>query len=84
MATIKTKFSEGETIEHFTGIRGMVTAIFHRSGKNSYEMSYLDDSKPTCTNVQECEISACDNNHGNLGFKRDTKERPTRNGKKGG
>lgn len=68
MATIKTKFSIGDLVKHFTGVPGMVTAIFHRSGKNTYEMSYLDENKPAYAQVEECEIyiSSCDS----LGFKR--------------
>lgn len=57
MKMIETTYSIGDKVEHFTGIIGMITAIFHRSGRNSYEMSYSDDGKPCCVSVEECEIS---------------------------
>lgn len=68
MATIKVKFSIGDLVEHFTGTTGMITAIFHRSGKNSYEFSYFDGDKLSCVNMEECEI--CANSYNSLGFKR--------------
>ena len=57
MVTIETKYSIGDKVEHFTGVLGMITAIFHRSGKNSYEMSYFDDGSLSYVAVEECEIS---------------------------
>lgn len=68
MAMIETKFSIGDLVKHFTGIPGMVTAIFHRSGKNSYEFSFLHEDKPTCVNAEEYELysTPCDS----LGFKK--------------
>jgi hypothetical protein len=70
MSTIETKFSIGELVKHFTGVPGMITAIFHRSGKNSYEMSYLEGDKPTCVSVEEYEI--CTDSDYTMGFKRKT------------
>lgn len=70
MGVIETKFSIGDEINHFTGVSGMVTAIFHRSGMNCYEMTFLDDGKPACINVHECEISTKEKS--GLGFKKAT------------
>jgi len=66
MATIEIKFECGDRVEHFTGICGMITAIFHRANKNSYEMVYLVDGKPTCVAVDECELSEV--NQQGMGF----------------
>lgn len=70
MATIETKFSIGDSVTHFTGIPGMVIAIFHRGGENTYEFSFLKDDAPSCVNAQECELYP-DSDH-NMGFKRKT------------
>ena len=68
MKTIEIKFELGDLVTHFTGITGMVTAIFHRSGRNSYEFSFLKDDSPSCIAVEEHEIHISP--HGSLGFKR--------------
>ncbi len=69
MATVSVKYPINTDVEHFTGIRGRVTAIFLRKGHRSYEMSYLADDKPTCCNVEEGEISLiC---AGKFGFKKE-------------
>ena len=70
MATIETKFSIGDLVKHFTGVSGMITAIFIRSGV-SYELCFCENDKPSCVCVEECEIFAT-NEHG-LGFKGSTK-----------
>jgi hypothetical protein len=55
--TIEVKYTIGDNVKHFTGVPGKVTAIFHRGGKNTYEMSYLKDGdEPTCCNCEECEL----------------------------
>ena len=64
--TIEVKFAIGQDVEHFTGIRGMITAIIHRGGRNSYEISYLEGEKLTCVTCEECELSACST--GTIGF----------------
>lgn len=69
MPTIKTKFAVGDLVKHFTGVPGMITAIFIRSGI-SYEMIFLQDDKPSCIDVEECELFADTEN--NMGFKRKT------------
>lgn len=68
MASIDVEFSVGDLVIHFTGIPGMITAIYHRAGKNSYEMSYLQDDKPLCVNVDVCELHISSEN--GMGFKK--------------
>jgi hypothetical protein len=68
MPTIQTEFAIGALVTHFTGVIGMVTAIFHRSGKNTYEFSFLKDDTPTCITAEECELCMRDND--SLGFKK--------------
>lgn len=67
MPTIETKFAVGGLVKHFTGVPGMVTAIFHRAGKNMYEFSFLHDDKPTCVNAEDCELFA--DTESNMGFR---------------
>lgn len=65
---IETKYSMGDKVKHFTGIEGMIVAIFHR-GKNTYEMSYCHDGELMSRIVEECEISLTIN--GPIGFKKE-------------
>lgn len=67
MATIETKFTVGDTVNHFTGVPGMITAVFYRGGESTYEMSFLHDDKPICINAQECEL--CIDSENSMGFK---------------
>lgn len=68
--TIEVKFAIGQDVVHFTGIHGRITAIFHRGGKNGYEMSYLEESKPTSVTCEECELEADQPN--SIGFRKQT------------
>ena len=69
MTTIYSRFALGENVVHFTGTHGMITAIFHRAGRNSYEMSFCDnDGIPACRSVEECELDISKN--GSLGFEK--------------
>lgn len=69
--TIEVKFAIGQDVEHFTGIRGKITAIFHRSGRNAYEMSYLKGDTLDNTSCEECELTALPSN-GGVGFRKAT------------
>jgi len=60
----------GEDVRHFTGIKGKVTAIYHRGGKNSYEMSYLRGDEPTSCICEECELEELPDGEAMLGFGR--------------
>ena len=70
MASINTKHGLGDRVRHFTGIHGMVTAVFIRSGGCAYEFSYLDKDTPTSVNVEECELSIQEDNP--LGFRKES------------
>ena len=68
--TIDVKHNIGDSVKHFTGIRGKVTAIFHRGGKNAYEMTYLKDNiEPTCCNCEECELEDLPDGEAMIGFR---------------
>jgi hypothetical protein len=56
VAKLTTKFGIGDDVEHFTGIHGMVTAIFIRGNSRAYEMSYQSDGNPTSCTCEECEL----------------------------
>ena len=67
MKIIETKFVVGDLVNHFTGVPGMITAVFHRGGDCTYEMTFLQDDKPTCINAQNCEL--CLASESSMGFK---------------
>ena len=46
----------GDKVTHFTGIEGMITAIFYRV-QNTYEFTYCNDGEIVSRVVEECEIS---------------------------
>lgn len=66
MATIETKFDVGDLVKHFTGVYGMITAIFYRGSESTYEMTFLHNDKPSCINAQNCEL--CLDVENNMGF----------------
>ena len=69
MKTIEVKFGIGDKVTHFTGVYGMVTAIFHRGGRNEYEMAYLNsDGDPEKILAAECELEV--SNNGSIGFEK--------------
>jgi hypothetical protein len=69
--SIWVKYGIGDRVRHFTGVRGKVTAIFHRGGKNAYEMSFLrDGSEPTSCICEECEFDDLPDGEAMLGFKK--------------
>ncbi len=69
MIQIEFRFEIGQKVVHFTGVHGTVTAMYHRSGRNSYEMSLCDSDGILITkNVEECELFAHDSS--SLGFEK--------------
>ena len=69
--TIKVRHGIGENVRHFTGINGKVTAIFHRGGRNSYEVSYLKGGEePTCCTCDEWELDDLPDGEAMLGFRK--------------
>ena len=69
MVKIESLFGIGDDVEHFTGIAGRITAIFHRNGQNCYEFTHLDsEGRIVSINCEECELSTKTNN--SMGFGR--------------
>lgn len=60
MATYTTKYALGDDVEHFTGIKGKITAVHIRGTNAAYEMSYRNGENLTACNVEEIEINCSD------------------------
>jgi hypothetical protein len=69
MNQITVKYAIGESVTHFTGVRGMVTAIFIRDKHTAYELAFADENGlPKVVAVEECELT--NNENGSLGFRK--------------
>ena len=65
---IESKFGISEKVTHFSGVKGMITAIFIRGDNRAYEFSYVEsDGMLARANMQECELAKPNGN--SLGFK---------------